>query len=113
MRKLSEVFESSHYVLENLAYSNSKGKTAGKKEAEAAKETLQEELNQVEPILESINLEYHVSEHIISEITKLKICLKNLNTSYSTNDKPLNIILWEYFDKKREELQEYFSELGI
>ena len=111
MRKLSEVFESSHYVLENLAYSN--GLNDRERYAEAAIETLQEELYQVEPILESISLEYHVSDHILSEIKRLKICLENLNPSCSTNDQPLNIVLQEYFCDRREQLQEYFSELGI
>lgn len=111
MRKLSEVFDSNHKLLEDLAYS--KGHYEGESYAKDAKRRLQEELNLVEPILESIDLEYGTKQHIEFEIKKLKICLENLKPSRSTNDQPLNIVLREYFCDRRKQLQEYFSELGI
>lgn len=113
MKKLSEVFESNHHDLENLAYSNSKGKTYGKRDAEIAKETLQEELDFAKPILESVSLETSTKQDIEFEIRKLEICLENLDTSRSTNDRPLNIVLRDYFCDKRKELQECFFKLDI
>lgn len=111
MSKLSEVFDSSHYVVSNLAYS--KGQYEGEIHAEAAKQTLQVELDLAKPILESINLENCTRQHIEFEIKKLEICLYYLDTSCNTNDLPLNTILQEYFSDKREELQECLSKLGI
>lgn len=111
MEKLSETLNSSYYVVANLAYS--KGQYEGEIHAEAAKQTLQEEFDLAKPILESISLETSTRQYIEFEIKKLEICLYYLDTSFSTNDLPLNTILQEYFSDKREELQKCLSELGI
>lgn len=111
MKKLSEVFDTIDYVVSNLAYS--KGQYEGEISAEAAKETLQEELDLAKPILESISLENCTKQYIEFEIKKLEICLYYLDTSCNTNDLPLNIILQEYFSDKREYLKAKLTNMKI
>ena len=111
MKTITDTFKSSYYVVQQLAYS--KGQFEGEKTATAAKDTLQGEFDLAKPILEDISLETNTKQFIGILVKNLETSLRYLDTSRNTNDFPLNTVLQEYFDYKREELKECLLKLYI
>lgn len=108
MYKLSGILKSTHYVILQLSYPS--GQSKGALTAKAAKKTLLDELTELEKNIGNLDSSINVVP-IELEIKYLKICLSEIDEECDYKERPLNYILAEYFDFKRDKLKRLLEEL--